>query len=602
MRLWLNLAWVEWRRSFFWSKSAKPDFFWLTILLALTLSLALLVYGSREGLLNRFMDVSLGYIQQAGIPIWVIAGVDEHGRVIDRELLEKIKAQKIDIYPSRLVEWDEISLPKTMDGKTPIWKAKHLPFKGWAVTPEDPLWKGNLSGHTENTVLPLEVILSKSLFEQYFHCAEYEKALEEAFEEKRLANFTKKQPTSNDKLYCLTDHLWLDVRTPQKRELLSFRIHWVEGRIPTMDELGFLFPMSTLYALRVAKYYPDVKYYPEGEGSEKAQRIKTLILWQLEDDQALRNNLVSCLFAEEESQGNQIALKRPLPLAWVAQCAERYDIPLQTSFDQFLEEPYLAIAESYEGHAFDYENDHLTLFCEASTPNCYPTQGFLFAWKRYIKNGYVVSNENQVTADMLAMIGGYYQAFVYVKERGTLFEQLKKIQTIARSPEDPPALSVHPTYNNALVRFHFIDKVMQLLDSKYTLFFLLFLGVLLFVQIGIVIQHREHDYGIFMAKGMTWGQLRWMVCLQIVLSFVIGLILTLGAILWVRAALGSELSLITKLYEANLQVGDLELLPLLWQEYSIVSVVILGIALVMAIGFLIWKQIRLGQEAAHFFK
>jgi hypothetical protein len=72
MKLWWKLAWIEWQRSLFWHQSSKPDFFWLTLLLALTLSLALLIYGSREGLLNRFMDVSLGYVQNAGIPIWVV--------------------------------------------------------------------------------------------------------------------------------------------------------------------------------------------------------------------------------------------------------------------------------------------------------------------------------------------------------------------------------------------------------------------------------------------------------------------------------------------------------------------------------------------------
>jgi len=143
MRLWWKLAWIEWRRSFLWNKSSKPDFFWLTMLLALTLSLALLIYGSREGLLNRFMDVSLGYVQDAGIPIWIVAKVDDEGRVMDRELLEKIQSLDYKIHPYRLVEWDQVSLPGTIDGKTDLWQAEHIAFKGWAVSADDPLWKGN---------------------------------------------------------------------------------------------------------------------------------------------------------------------------------------------------------------------------------------------------------------------------------------------------------------------------------------------------------------------------------------------------------------------------------------------------------------------------
>lgn len=602
MRLWLNLAWLEWWRSFRWSKSSKPDFFWLTTLLALTLSLAILIYGSREGLLNRFMDVSLGYIQSAGIPIWVVAKMDEQSRVMDRELLEKVKAAGINIHPYHLVEWDEVSLPKTMDGKTPLWKTEHLLFKGWAVSADDPLWKGNISSNATSTELPLEVILSKSLFREYFQCAEYEQALAEAFAKRKLPHFTKSEPVLEDTLYCLTDKLWLEVRTRQKRELLPFRIHWLEGRISTMDELGFLFPMSTLYALKVAKHYSGIKYYPEAQGSKTAQRIKTLILWQDEVNETLRNNLANCLIAKpaEPDRQNQIIPKRPLPLEWVEQCAKRYQIPLQTSVEQILQEPYLDIAESIEGHSFHYENDYLTLFCEVSDPDCQPSKNAVSAWKAYIKNGYV-SSENEITADMLVIIGGYYQAFVYVKERASIVERLDKIKSIRRTSEAPPALRLHPTYDNALVRFHFIDKVMQLLDSKYTLFFLLFMAVLLLVQIGIVIQHRQHDYGIFLAKGMSWRQLHLMVSLQVLLSFALAVVLTMGAIFWVRKALASELSVITTQYQTNIQVGDLELLPLLWGEYLMVSAIILGTALLIAMTFLFWKRIRLGQEAAHLF-
>ena len=604
MKFWLKLASVEWFRSILWGKYSKPDFFWLTVLLALTLSLAILIYGSREGLLNQFMDVSLGNIEQAGIPIWVVARIDEQGRVIDRELLEKIKAKEFNIRPSRLVEWDEVALPKTMDGKTPLWGAKHIPFKGWAVSKQDPLWKNNVSSSAKHTELPLEVILSRSLFREYFQCAKYEAALEAALEEKKRSDFTKSHSVPGDnKLYCLTDKLWLDVRTRRGRELLPFRIHWVEGRIPTMDELGFLFPMSTLYALRIAKHYPNIKYYPEAEG-KATKRIKKLILWQDEEDDTLRENLASCLIAKpaREETKNQIVPKRPLPLEWVEQCAKRQGIPLQKSPDQYLVEPYLDIAEPIEGHRFRYENDYLTLLCEADNPDCQPCEETVYAWKKYTKKGFVTCNKTEVTADMLAMIGGYDQAFIYVKERRSIFDHLAEIKAITRTPTDSPALSIHPTYDNALVRLDFMDKVMQLLDSEYTLFFLLFIVVLLFVQIGIVIQHREHDYGIFLAKGMSWIQLHLMVYSQILLSFFLAIVGTMVAISWVRDKLASELSLITKLYEANIQVGDLELLPLLWGEYMRVSAVILGVAFFMAMLFLILKQKRFGQEAAHFFK
>jgi len=593
MRLWFKLAWIEWSRSFSLGggkNSGKQDFLWLTIFLALTISLALLLYGSREGLLNRFMDVSIGYVQGAGIPIWVTAEIDDEGRVIDREMLEVIENKGFNFHPYRLVEWDQISLPATMDGKTSLWKAKHLPFKGWAVSRDDPLWQRN----QKTTELPLEVVLSKSLFQQYFQCSNYEKELKD-----KLPLFQNSQ-SSSDKLSCLADDkIWLEVNTRRGRELLQFKIHWTQGRIPTMEELAFLFPLSTLYALKEGRFSPELKYYPEAEGSG-GKRVKTLILWQDEENDALRDNLASCLLTQNANNNrptNQIVPKRPLPLTWVEQCAKRYGIQLQSSPDQMLVEPYLQIAEYLEGHRFRYDKEKLTVLCETPDVPCQPCEEVVPAWKETASQ----CSETEATVDMLTMISGYQQAFVYVKERGLLFDRLEAIKTVSRAPEQPPALSIHPTYANALVRFHFIDKIMQLLNSTYTWFFGLFLFIFLFVQIGIVIQHRQHAYGIFLAKGMSWWQLHLMVYMQILLSFLVALGFTAAAIWKVRDILSSELGSIAKLYETSIQIGDLDLLPLLWGEYTIVSAVILGIAFFWAMGALVVKQISYGQEAAHLF-
>lgn len=596
MKLWFKLGWIEWSRSLsFWHQNgSNRDFLWLTLLLALTLTLAILVWGSREGLLNRFMEVSVGYVQSAGIPIWVVGEIDEQSRVIDRELLKQIKHDGFDFHPYRFVEWDQVSLPNTSNGQTALWNAKHLPFSGWAVSANDPLWKANKAASTETPVLPLEVILSRSLFHKYFQCFEYEQALID-----RMPFFQSSSSLKQDDLYCLDNgQLWLEVNTLRGRELVLFRIHWVDGRIPTMEELAFLFPVSTLYALKEARYSPQLKYYPEAQGGA-ARRVKTLILWQNQPNQTLRDNLANCLLANQADNASQnlILPKYPLPTDWVTQCAKHYQIPLQTSAKQILQEPYLSIAEFIEGHRFGYHNDYLTVWCENPDYSCQPGDNVVPAWKKYA----LVNDADKVTADMLTMIGGYQRAFIYA-ERQTLFEQVTKIKAVNRIGTDFSVLSLHPTYQNALLRFDFIDKIMSLLNSTYSVFFLLFLIVLLLVQIGIVIQHREHDYGIFLAKGMTWGQLCWMVCLQIVLSFLLAIIaLTMTTVAAVQYILSNQLGSIAMDYQETLQLGDLELLPLLWVEYSLVCLTVLLIAVVIAIVFFVVKQKSIGQQAAHLF-
>ena len=182
MNVWQKLAWVEWKRGVSWKSKADRDFFWLIILLSLTLILALLLWGGRAGLLNKFVDVSVGYVEGAGIPIW-LATNNVNG--VDRNLLQnaELARQNINLHPYREVEWHEVNLPTTDDKQPKIWDPKKIPakkvhFNGWAVSFNDPLWKMAMKSQptgksqtTQNDTsgLPLEIILNRSLFEQYFN-------------------------------------------------------------------------------------------------------------------------------------------------------------------------------------------------------------------------------------------------------------------------------------------------------------------------------------------------------------------------------------------------------------------------------------------------
>jgi hypothetical protein len=133
IRAWQQLAFLEWRRSTLQGRQ-NLDFFWLTILLTLTLLLTLLLWGGREGLLNKFVDVSIGYVENAGIPIWLATNRMEG---IDRALLQQLAEQDMAIYPYREVEWHQVDLP---NHDQTIWRDKVTPFIGWAVSFADPLW------------------------------------------------------------------------------------------------------------------------------------------------------------------------------------------------------------------------------------------------------------------------------------------------------------------------------------------------------------------------------------------------------------------------------------------------------------------------------
>jgi hypothetical protein len=333
--MWTRLAWIEWQRSVVIGKPNR-DFLWLTLLLTLTLLLALLGWGSQQGLLNKFVDVSIGHVESAGIPIWVAADTSEG---ITGEILQ---SQSPKLYPYREVEPYEVALPGEAGPDTSadkkVWAHQKVPFEGWAVHFEDPLWKAE-GDIKESSTIPLAVILNRSLFNKYFNCAAYVEELQ-----KRLPFLTWPSVSSQKEVpSCLAnDILWLDLDVRKNRELLPFRIYW-QSHIPTMQELAFLFPLSTLNTLRLARFYPTLEYYPEMQANHTG-RVKQL-MWQANNDmpEALKNNWQTC-FSTSAIEANRLIMSIPIPNDWVTGCANKYQISLITD-TQRIAEPYLQITE-----------------------------------------------------------------------------------------------------------------------------------------------------------------------------------------------------------------------------------------------------------------
>jgi hypothetical protein len=517
MNVW-QLAWTEWYRSAVLGGKPNCDFLWLTGLLSLTLILALLLYGGREGLLNKFVDVSVGYLEGAGIPIWLTAESATGG--IDREVLQQVSSQlNLKLYPYREVECHEVNLPNQKCGDTnKIWDETAVLFDGWAVTFDDPLWKMGLKTQPTSNVnsndtsgLPLDIILNRSLFEQYFSCAVY---IEELQTKPLPFKIPTTATTQSDKLSCLADGtLWLDVKGNQ--ELLPFRIHW-QSHIPTMQKLAFLFPLNTLNTLKMAKQ-TGIRYEPRlAQANQTTARVKELMIWQNGISDDTMATLLSCL-QNPKKNANRFSMKRPLPKSWVIECAKQNGIPVLKK-GQRLSPPFIQITAALpQKYDFQYhDDDYLTLSCQGNS-TCQPCQALSGLTQR-IPNSVACSQAGTQAAkiDMIAANSHYYRAFAYVTDRAELLDQVKKLKK-------NKAFDIHPTYNDALVRFQFIDEIMGILEWVFVILFFIFLGLLLWVQVSIVINHRQHNYGILLAKGMSWEQVRRIVCLQMFISFVVAM-------------------------------------------------------------------------------
>lgn len=582
MTAWQQLAFLEWRRSILQGKP-NLDFFWLTILLTLTLLLALLLWGGREGLLNKFVDVSIGYVENAGIPIWLATNQVEG---IDRALLQELAAQKMTIYPYREVEWHQVDFP---DHDPQIWRDKVTPFLGWAVSSTDPLWQAaTVNPQQESTDLPLTIVLNQSLFSQHFDCKAYISALQRR---SPLILSTIKDPAN-----CLAnDILWLDIRLGNTREVLPFHIRW-QRHLPSIQPLAFLFPLSTLNTLIVANTEQALHYYPHIEGS---RRIKQLIL-RTSDTESVSEMIAAlspCL-PNATIEHRRITLASPLPDTWLAHCFVQYSkIPLHTQ-DSPRDPPYFKVTEFASTpyfFAYDRQQDWLTVTC----PHCNPCEVIPSLKEKVIAQG---CESRKATIDIFKAVGSYQRAFVYVENRLQLAKQLEELKNFP-APETTKAFYFHRTYDDALVRFKFIDKIMQLLELFFSPFFFIFVFILLIVQVGIVVAHRKHNYGILLAKGIAWKQIQWIVFLQLTLSF----LFAIGGAVFIsegmQALLAGQLAHVTASppYVDHIVTSGLDLLPLAIGDYLKVGGMIL--ALLYITGFFLLKAIiaKHHQEPAYLF-
>jgi hypothetical protein len=574
--MWQQLSWLEWQRSL-WLGKPNRDFFWLTVLLSLTLLLAMLLWGSQRGLLNQFIDVSIGYIEKAGIPIWVAADTVQG---INRDILTTTDFK---LYPYREVAYFEVALidKNLLDqgDEREIWPRQQTPFTGWAVSFDDPLWKMGMSS-SDNAInlpsdnsLPLVMILNKSLFEKYFNCNTYLELLQQQLP------FWQPPSPSADPLSCLvnqagTAELWLDVKVGSNRQLIPFQVIW-QQQIPTLQDLAFLFPLSTLNMLTLNRLYTALDYQPQMQASQ-IEQVKQ-VMWQGFDEQPIMKQLSAC-FPQANIKGSRFSFQSPIFENWLIQCTQQHQIPLKIGNER-IAEPYLQITEKklpvYDFH-YDTNSHWLTIACFQST-RCRPCDKVADLSQAlgdfHDKILSCEAEQNQVKVDMISAIGNYLYAFAYVENREELVDKVEEITHFRLPGMERNIFYVHSTYEDALVRFMFIDNIMKILEIFYSPFFLAFLIVLLWVQIGIVIAHRKHNYGIYLSKGLSATQVRLLVLMQMALSLAVALGITIILVELMQWQLAWQVYQVTtvKPYIDHIIAGQLDLLPVSWQDYLIVG-------------------------------
>ncbi|MEO5348265.1 MAG: hypothetical protein H7836_01255 [Magnetococcus sp. YQC-3] len=587
--------------------SGGRDFFWLTLLLALVISMALLLVGTRAGLVDRFTDAILGTLRPHGVPIWVTAHWENH-EGIQTNLLDRLKELEknlpgesfgITVHPYRRLADSSPQVRLPVEG---IWTSG-VPWVGWAVYADDPLWKlaaqqpslpqsptpavaampaageavpipaqaeerGQEAPLPETSAqgaeqgggwegLPLTIVLSESLFVRQFDYAAYREAIQPLLQQKKLRRLPAKLPQGDLKNALST--LWLKVTVGNQEELLPFRVRWVH-HIPSMEKVAFLFPLSTYHALMAAYHFPELRYNPLNLGRGDPEQYRWLTSRQFPRE--TMTTYERCVHMAVAATG-----LTDLPRVKEDICPKPANLEMRPLKN---DAKPLASSTGSEGSGqpeiwdtLSHDtNNRLWLPCQR-LPRSNALRGTLCPGE--VKaNG--VATPLFVPWDVTSDGSSLAAVHVYVPDPTRLSRGIQGLLAM-RTADNVRALSIQTMYQDALNRFNLLSDLLSTMVPAYALTFGLFLSALLLAQVGALIGHRRHHYGILLSRGFTWvgiyAKLIWQMILATGVGGMVAVFLFIPVLRWL---LEDGFKGIISHYQDLLPPGyDFEILPLPWQ-------------------------------------
>jgi hypothetical protein len=581
------------------------DFFWLTLLLGLTLTIALLMVAAREGLLDRLLDVSLGVVPDRGVPVWVQARTRNGSEALAPADLARIEgiAPGLSLYPYREVGTGDVALPGEgiwaplpEDSYGQAGKQVSKPVI-WAVSTDDPLWQLALADHPDlarpESGLTNLVVLSALAFWR-FDCDSYTSAIR-GLEPPAggLPPIAAGVPPGAPA--CLADGLlWLNLKPgPGPQEAHPFRIVWMP-RLPTLAEVAILFPLDYLHVMKLAQTDGKLHFFPELHGGEglRINAIEAKPGTEHRIDPATLTGFRECLGVQWRRQRNLYQWVSARPQHRVEECAARVQLRFVTEPLLQSPDPYLLLAGSPAKTRPVRVLETGGRLCVAPTEQ---TRGDADACD---------ADSGLVAVDPLRG-RDYDTALLYVQQRERVVEVVRELEALtaaaggAATGGQPEALVAIPgPYRDAVNRFGFMAAVVGLLQWPFGVALGLTLAVMSLAQIGIVVEHRQHVYGIYLAKGLSRGGIVGMLLVQVTICLLLGLVvavtLALATSQWLVQALDRLLK--TEAYADRMMVTDLTLLPLTTTDVAWVGgaalLLVWAIALALLYKLLLFRNVE----------
>ncbi|MEO5378534.1 MAG: ABC transporter permease [Magnetococcus sp. DMHC-6] len=558
--VWITLGHLAYWRSFACKRSACAgggrDFAWLTLLLALVISMALLLVGTRFGLLERFTDALLGTLRPYGVPIWVTSHWENHEGIQKNLIDHLIKAgtstdqqtSHLAVHPYRRMEGGrpEITLPGSSS-----WK-NSIPFVGWAVYQSDPLWRldtpidwneESWKTSEEWLGLPLTIVLNEALFQSNFNFDSYLEAITPILRKQKQSIPIRPQP--NQKLRDTMDTLWINITMANEETLYPFRIRWIPY-IPTMEKIAYLFPLSTYHALLAAYHFPDLKYNPLNKGIGDIKQHDYLTNPGFPRDAI--SSYAACVQNAELASGLS-----SLPSVASSRCQP----PTLPNHFKFANQ---VSTEETAWDTIDHDkNNQLWIPCHRLPRNDTLRSTLCPSWNRDKE----ASAPLFVPWDVTSYGTSFSAIKIYVPDPTRINRGIQDVLSI-KTRDGRPALNIHPMYMDALNRFNLLSDMLAIMVPAYTLTFGLFLAFLLLAQMGTLISHRRQHYGILLSRGLTWSNLHAKLFFQMAITTLIGAILAVfGLVPVLRMLLDDGFKKVINNYQDFLPPGyDFEVLPL----------------------------------------
>jgi hypothetical protein len=200
--------------------------------------------------------------------------------------------------------------------------------------------------------------------------------------------------------------------------------------------------------------------------------------------------------------------------------------------------------------------------------------------------------QQETQIDMYEFFSG---ANVYVENRIELAKA--KDLLLGLRLDDNQVFYFNPVYQDAILRFSYLTRTLDWIQIPLVIVYLVFVIALLWVQLATLLNHRLNNYGVMLAKGMYWYQVKIVLYIQIFACTLVGaatiggLVEIVGKLIFNQAYIDSS---VANLGRMSLGIQNFTLLPV--QLAAFFKIVLLTMLLAMIVLEVLLRQMPLNKK------